>query len=144
MNFEQIEMMRIIELIKKYKAFLAYAFFGVCTTMVNMIAYNVCMSRCKIGNIPSTIVAWILAVLFAFITNKLWVFESRSFKVNILIHEVVSFFMCRLLTGVLDVLIMYIAVDVMRLNATLWKLLSNILVIILNYIASKIVIFRRK
>lgn len=89
-------------------------------------------------------IAWVAAVVFAFITNKLFVFGSKSFKTDVLVREMASFFGCRLLTGILDIVIMYIAVDVMDMNSTLWKFLSNILVIILNYLASKLVVFKKK
>lgn len=121
-----------------------YIFFGVLTTLVNTVSYALCFDALGIANVPSTIIAWILAVLFAFITNKLWVFDSKSFDVKTLGHEIPSFFGCRILTGVLDVAVMYFAVDVCAWNATLWKLISNVLVIIINYAASKLVIFKKK
>lgn len=77
----------------------------------------------------STVIAWLLAVLFAFITNKLWVFDSRSFDKKVLTKEILAFFACRLATGILDVVIMYLAVDVMNSNGTVCKTISNMLVI---------------
>ena len=97
-----------------------------------------------IPNVPSTIIAWVFAVIFAYITNKLWVFNSKSFDVTTLKHEIPTFFAARILTGILDVIIMYVAVDVLHMNATIWKLISNILVVILNYTTSKLVIFKKK
>lgn len=131
------------KLLLKYKTILCYLFFGICTTAINIICYYFCYSISGIANIPSTIIAWIFAVIFAYITNKLFVFESKSFSANILSKEILAFFGCRLVTGVLDVLIMYITVDVLCMNPTVWKLISNVLVIILNYIASKIMIFKK-
>ncbi|MCD7791339.1 MAG: GtrA family protein [Bacteroides thetaiotaomicron] len=134
----------IIELIKKYKALISYLFFGVCTTVINIAVYYLCYNVSGIPNVPSTVIAWVVAVVFAYITNKLFVFDSKSFKADVLVREMASFFGCRLLTGILDVIIMYVAVDVMDMNSTLWKLVSNVLVIILNYVASKLVIFKKK
>lgn len=134
----------IAELIKKYKSVISYLFFGVCTTVINIATYYLCYNISDIPNVPSTVIAWVVAVVFAYITNKLFVFDSKSFKADVLVREVASFFGCRLITGILDVIIMYVAVDVMDMNSTLWKLVSNILVIILNYIASKLVIFKKK
>lgn len=131
-------------LLKKYKGFILYAFFGVCTTIVNVVVYYLCYNVFEIQNVWATIVAWILAVLFAYITNKLLVFDSKSFAANVLKREIPSFFGCRLLTGILDVGIMYVVVDLMEGNSTLWKLISNVIVIILNYVASKLVIFKKK
>ena len=134
----------IKDLWTKYKSLIMYAFFGGLTTVVNMVTYYVCFNLLGIANVPSTAIAWLLSVLFAFITNKLWVFESKSFDKQTMLHEVTSFFGCRVATGILDVVIMYLAVDVAHFNPTLWKLISNILVIIINYIASKLLIFKKK
>lgn len=134
----------IEKLIKKYKDLILYLFFGGCTTLVNVASYYVSYTLLTIPNVPSTILAWVFAVIFAYITNKLWVFNSKSFDVTILKHEIPTFFAARILTGILDVIIMYVAVDVLQMNATIWKLISNVLVVILNYIASKLVIFKKK
>ena len=121
-----------------------YAIFGGLTTVVNMVSYYLSFNVLKIPNVPSTVIAWVLAVAFAFVTNKLWVFDSPSFDAKTLKHEIPTFFGARLATGVLDVAIMYLAVDLMHWNPTVWKLISNVLVIIINYVASKLVIFRKK
>ncbi|MCI8661472.1 MAG: GtrA family protein [Lachnospiraceae bacterium] len=130
-------------LLIRYKSFIMYAVFGVFTTLVNMLSYYLCFNTIGISNVPSTIIAWILAVVFAFITNKLWVFESKSFDSKILKREIPAFFGARIVTGILDVVIMYIAVDVMFWNSTVWKMISNIFIIIINYIASKLIIFQK-
>lgn len=134
----------IKKLLIKYKSVISYLIFGVLTTVVNVVSYTVCYNVLGISNVVSTVIAWILAVLFAFVTNKLYVFDSKSFDIKTLQHEIPSFFGCRLLTGVLDVVIMYIAVDMMRMSGLFWKVVSNVLVIVLNYAASKLIIFRRK
>ena len=137
-------MKKIKELFFKYKSFIMYVFFGVCTTLLNWGSYYLCYNVAGIPNVPSTIIAWVLAVAVAFITNKLWVFDSRSFEKKTLFHEIWTFTAARLATGILDVGIMYLTVDVLGWNSTLWKLLSNIIVIILNYVFSKLVVFKRK
>ena len=136
-------MAKIRELTGRYRWEILYVVFGALTTLVNTAAYGLCFSALGIPNVPSTVIAWMLAVAFAFITNKLWVFESRSFDAKTLRHEIPSFFGARLLTGLLDVGIMYAAVDVLGWNALVWKLISNGIVIILNYIASRLVIFSK-
>lgn len=137
-------MHKIKELFIKYKNIVFYLFFGVCTTLVNILVYNLCYYLLKIPNVPSTIIAWIIAVVFAFITNKIWVFDSPSFNKQTLKHEIPSFLGARILTGLLDVAIMYLTVDLLLQNPTVWKLISNIIVIIINYIASKFIIFIKK
>ncbi len=132
----------MMNLFRKYRSLIFYAVFGVFTTLVNMGSYWLCFNALGMPNVPSTIVAWLLAVSFAFITNKLWVFDSKSFDAKTLKHEIPTFFGARIATGLLDVLIMYLAVDVMHWNGMVWKMISNVIVIVLNYIASKLVIFR--
>lgn len=130
-------------LITKYKSIIAYLIFGVLTTLINWGCYFLFYSIVHIPNVPSTIIAWILAVAFAFITNKIWVFDSKSFDEKVLLHEIWTFIAARLITGILDVVIMYFAVDVFVMNSTVWKLISNIIVIILNYIFSKLIVFKK-
>ena len=130
-------------LLMKYKGFILYAVFGVCTTLINWGTYYLWYSIIYIPNVLSTISAWIVAVAFAFITNKIWVFDSKSFEGKTLLFEIWTFIAARLATGALDVAIMYFAVDVFAMNSTVWKLISNIIVIVLNYILSKLVIFKK-
>lgn len=136
--------MTVMELLKRYKSFISYAFFGVCTTLVNLLSYRLFYFVLGVPNVPSTLIAWLLAVLFAYITNKLWVFDSKSFGFDVVIPELIKFFVCRIATGVLDVGIMWLAVDKMQWNAMVWKLISNFIVILLNYVASRLVIFDKK
>ena len=136
-------MNKIIEALRKNKQLLLYLFFGICTTAINTICYWLLYDVLPFGNLLSTILAWLAAVIFAFITNKLFVFESKRTSTQECINEVVSFFGCRLLTGILDVVIMAVAVDMLRWNGLLWKLISNIIVTIINYIASKFWIFKK-
>ena len=96
------------------------------------------------SNTLSNIIAWILAVTFAYLTNKVWVFGSSSWNWTVLKKEITAFISCRLATGVLDLLIMYICVDVLEWHAMIMKIASNILVIILNYVFSKLVIFKKR
>jgi putative flippase GtrA len=92
--------------------------------------------------VSSTVVSWLLAVSFAFITNKIWVFESKTWNKESVIKEVLSFFLCRIMTGILDLIIMIVSVKILGWNDILMKAISNIAVIMLNYIASKLFIFR--
>jgi putative flippase GtrA len=132
----------MIQLIKKYKEQILYLIFGGLTTLVNVITYFVCR-KLNASVTLSTIVAWFVAVLFAYITNKLFVFESKCEGSAQLLHEIIGFFGCRLFTGLLDLGIMYVSVDILNFNELVMKILSNIIVIALNYIFSKLVIFNR-
>ena len=128
---------------QKYRDVILYLFFGGCTTVLNIVVYYLCYNVAGIPNVPSTCIAWILSVLFAYLTNKVYVFQSKSFKKEVLLREGLQFFGCRLLTGILDVAIMFVAVDLLHWNGLVWKVISNILVIILNYVASKLLIFKK-
>lgn len=134
----------VIQMLKKYRSFIAYAVFGVFTTIVNIASYSVCYNNLGLSNTFSNVIAWILAVTFAYLTNKVWVFDSKSWKRDVLKKEVMAFISCRIATGILDLVLMYVSVDLMDWNALLMKICSNVLVIILNYVFSKLVIFKKK
>ena len=137
-------MNKIKELIIKYKDIILYGIFGVLTTVINVVVYYLFAKVFLCGTAVSTVIAWILAVLFAFVTNKKWVFDSPSWDKNTVEKEIISFFSCRLLTGLLDLIIMMVFVDVLHFNDIVIKVISNIIVIVLNYIASKLIIFKKK
>ena len=132
---------KVIKIYNQYKMPILYMFFGGLTTLVNIVVYFICYDISKLSNVVSTVIAWILSVIFAFITNKLYVFESKS---GSLLYEISTFFTCRLGTGILDVGIMYFTVDILKWNALLMKIISNVIVIVLNYILSKVIIFKKK
>lgn len=134
----------LIKLMKKYKSLIFYGVFGIMTTIVNLVVYNLCYYRLGIGNTISNVFAWIFAVTFAYLTNKSLVFESKSWAWDVLKREIPAFVSCRVATGIMDIVIMFICVDIMGWHAMLMKIISNVLVIILNYIFSKLVIFKNK
>lgn len=133
---------KTISLYEKYKSLINYIIFGVVTTISNIITYHVSHNKLGIGNVTSTIIAWVVAVIVAYTTNKIWVFESKSLKSVVLIKEISCFFACRFLTGLLDVCIMWIVPNLFTINTTLLKTISNVIVICLNYVASKLFIFK--
>ena len=131
-------------LFAKYKDIIPYAFFGVLTTVVNMVVYWAAAHPLGLSVMVSTVIAWIAAVLFAYVTNRKWVFHSQAKGTKEIVQEIVSFFACRLATGVADWACMFIFVDLLHFNDVIIKAAANVLVIILNYVASKLVIFRHK
>lgn len=135
---------KIKALVLKYKEQILYVFFGGLTTLINWGAYALCYNVLGVSNVPSVIIAWILGVAFAFVTNKIWVFESRSFDTKTVLRELWTFVAARLVTGLLDLGIMYLAVDVLGGNGNVWKLISNVIVIILNYVFSKLIVFKKQ
>lgn len=134
----------IVALIQKYRSVISYLFFGVLTTLVNLAVYYLCYHLWELGNDLSVVIAWVLAVLFAFFTNKPFVFESHDWSPKVLLPEAGSFFGCRLGSGVLELVLMHVTVEMLGWPGMLMKLLVNIIVVILNYVASKVLVFRKK
>ena len=127
-----------------YKDIFFYAVFGVITTIVNICSYWLLAHVFMLDIMKSTMVAWILAVFLAFYTNRKWVFHSVVVSTIGIIKEMSAFFVCRFFTGIVDVGCMYLCVEIFYLNDVYIKIFSNILVIILNYIASRLLIFKKK
>ena len=118
-----------------------YLVFGVLTTLVNIVVFMFLSNLLELGTVPANVISWFLSVLFAYFTNRKWVFKSKGdngFK------EGVAFFSGRIFTGVLDTAVMFVSVDIMGWNNLLMKIVSNIVVIVLNYLISKFLVFRRK
>ncbi len=135
-------MKNINELFKLYRDVIPYLFFGVLTTLVNVCVYWALAHLLGAGVILSTILAWLCAVGFAYVTNRKWVFHSTAAGAPAIAKEIVSFFACRLFTGIVDWGCMFIFVELIGLNDVVIKILANVLVIVLNYIVSIRVIFR--
>lgn len=134
-------------MIKKYinKETKAYVLTGIATTVINYLVYLFC--RFSIGAeyvAINTAIAWFFAVLFAYISNRIWVFESSASTVPQIARELITFFVSRLITGLLDVTFMKVLVDGLGLNDLWMKLFVNVFVTISNYVIAKKIIFRRK
>ena len=131
-------------LLEKYRGLILYAVFGALTTAINIADYALCYRMLRFPNVPSNVIAWILAVLFAFVTNKLYVFESKSLERGTVVRELASFVGARLATGLLDLAVMFVGVDLLHGPDLVFKVGSNVIVIILNYVLSKLIVFRKK
>ena len=131
-------------MMEKYKDIVPYAIFGILTTIINIVVYLFFAHILKKEIMLSTLAAWFLSVLFAYVTNRKWVFHSGVLTFSNIIREAVAFFICRLATGIADILIMFIFVNIFHFNDLFIKIISNIAVIILNYVASKWIIFNHK
>lgn len=128
---------------KNLKEIIAYLVFGVLTTLVNIVVYWVAAHPLGIKTVPSSIIAWIAAVLFAYVTNRIWVFHSETSGRSGILREMFYFFSARLATGVIDWVFMYVTVDMLSFNDVYMKVIANVIVVILNYVASKLLIFRK-
>ena len=132
------------ELWLKYKEVIAYLFFGVLTTVVNFIVYFACTDVLHIHYLISNIISWIAAVLFAYLTNRKWVFESKVTGKAALLKEFTAFVSCRLFSGVMDLGIMFVGVDLLGISDKITKFLTQVVVVVLNYVFSKLIIFKNK
>lgn len=129
----------------QYKEIINYLVFGGLSTVVNFISYFIFARLLSIDEVISSGLSWFCAVLFAYITNKLFVFESKTKTKKDLIFECVSFFGCRVISGILcDVGTFALMVRVLKINDIIAKLVTQIMVIIVNYVFSKVIIFKEK
>ena len=135
---------KIKELYKKYKEVINYLIFGVLTTLVNFVSYFIFAKVFKIDEVISSGLSWLCSVLFAYITNKLFVFESKTTRKREILKEMASFFLSRIVSGALcDVGTFAIMVKVLNINDVVAKLVTQVMVVILNYLLSKLIVFRK-
>ncbi len=131
----------------KYREVLLYLFFGGCTTLINILAFALFIRIMHINpdfdTYISNSIAWFISVLFAFVTNKIFVFESKGKSKKDTIRESISFFAFRLLSLVFDMGFMYLLIDILSVNEIISKVISNVLVVIINYVFSKVFIFKK-
>lgn len=125
------------------KELINYLVFGVLTTLVNIICYGLLAKILHMDFKLATTIAWIVSVLFAFITNKLYVFNSRSFEAKTLIKEFLSFIFFRFLSYLIDLGTMIFLVDWLKQDDLFAKIAANVIVVIVNFFASKLFIFKK-
>lgn len=128
---------------KKIKEIILYIFFGGIVTLVNVAVFVFLTEICNIQYMIANIIAWVIAVAVAFVTNKVWVFESVSWKYPLWLKECYQFVMARLTTCIFDMGYMFVAVTVFDWNKTFSKIIANVFVIIANYVLSKFWIFKK-
>lgn len=133
----------MIRFLKKYSDMWSYLVFGVLTTAVNYLVYFPCYYLLGWSAGLSNIVAWVAAVAFAFLTNKPLVFKSYDWSAKVVFPELWKFVACRIGSGVLETGILVITVDWLAWNGAWMKLITAVLVVILNYIGSKLLVFRK-
>lgn len=129
-------------IMKKYKTLILYTIFGIFTTIVNIATYFVCKKIFGINTAASNIAAWFLSVVFAFVTNKLYVFENLHTDKKKTAIQFVEFVGARVLSGAADTAVMVVFVDILACPELPVKIISNVFVIIFNYVASKFFIFK--
>ena len=137
-------MERLKALLHKYYDILVYLVFGVLTTVVNYLVYLSCYNLLHLSSAVSNVLAWAVAVAFAYLTNKPFVFRSDDWSAKTVLPELVKFIGTRLGSGGLETLILLIFVDWLQMNGNIWKLVTSVLVVVLNYVGSKLLVFRKR
>ena len=136
-------MEKLKALMVRYRDVIVYLVFGVLTTAVNYIVYLPCYNVLGLSGSVSNAIAWVGAVAFAYLTNKPFVFRSHDWSAKTVIPELTKFVGCRVGSGVLETAIIFLTVDWLGWNGNVMKLLTSVLVVVLNYIGSKLLVFKK-
>ena len=144
MNTEEVKKEEIIKETKKQNELVSYIIFGLATTVVSMVVYGVCNSVFEMHYLVSNIVSWIIAVAFAYITNKMFVFKTRGMGVAQLKREVSLFVSARLASLLIEEIGLFLLVGLLEWGEIGGKLVMQAVVIVLNYFFSKLVIFKKE
>ena len=134
---------KLSSLWSKYRDIIVYLFFGGLTTIVNYAVYFALYNVAAYSGIISNAVAWTASVIFAYVVNKLFVFESKSWKKEIFVPEFIKFFGLRFFSGLAETLLIFLFVDILNFNGNITKLILSVFVVIANYIFSKIYVFKK-
>ena len=133
----------IKKLIVKYWDILSYLFFGGLTTVVNYLVYLPCYNLLGLSATFSNIIAWVAAVAFAYLTNKPFVFKSHDWSWKTVGPELAKFVGCRVGSGLLETAAIFLTVDCLAWDGNVMKLILSVAVVILNYIGSKLLVFKK-
>ena len=144
-NFEKVMNMKIVKLVKdlyiKYKEIINYLFIGGCTTIVSIVSYTIFLKVFNIHYQISNVLSWILAVAFAYVTNKIFVFNSKNKNI---LKELFLFVQYRIYSLLVDMLCMFILIDLIKIDDLIAKIIVQIIVVIINYVFSKLFVFKKK
>lgn len=131
---------KLLKIYKKNKEVINYIIVGGLTTLISIATYFLFAKFFHIDYIVSTILSWVISVTFAYITNKIYVFESKN---NKFIKEIIDFFKYRLLSLLIEVVIMYMFVELVKMDDGLAKIIVQVIVFVLNYLFSKLFVFKK-
>ena len=134
-------MKKIVNFYRKYSEIIMYLLFGVLTTVVSIGVYALCTKLLNINYMISNIISWVISVLFAYITNRMFVFKSKSDDILI---EIYQFYKYRIYSFLIDLFLMYLFVELISVDDMISKIIVQIVVIILNYVFSKLFVFKKE
>jgi len=129
---------------RKYREVIVYLITGGITTVINFAVFFVLTNLLDIHYITSNIIAWAAAVIAAFLMNKLIVFDDGDMSGMTIIKQLASFVSFRIVSGAMETGLLYVFVEFMKLNENIVKIVVAVLVVILNYVFSKLIIFKKK
>lgn len=129
---------------KKKKELLLYLFFGGLTFLISVINFVVFNISLNVNELIANILSWIIAVLFAFFTNRIWVFNSPTTNIKSFLKQLISFFGARTITLMIEEIILFIFITRLKFSVIWVKISAQIVVIVTNYVISKKMIFRKK
>ncbi len=133
-------MEKLLSILRKHREMIVYLLVGGLTTLVNIITYML-LAKTGFGTVSADFDAWLVTVVFAYVTNRIFVFRSQKRSFSGVLKEVLSFFTGRIATGIIDIAIMVIFVDMLLCDEFVMKIVANVVVIILNFIISKLWVF---
>ena len=134
---------KIRDLLVKYQDIISYLFFGVLTTVVNFLVYYPLTNIFSINATVSNMIAWAVSVAFAFVTNKPFVFKSHDWSAKVAVPELYKFVGTRVGSGMLETVMIFLLVDLLRFDGNIVKLAVSVLVVIINYVGSKLLVFKK-
>ena len=131
-------------LLKKYRELIAYGVVGVMTTVINMVVFWLFNTPLAVHYTVANIIAWVLAVVFAFFANKIFVFENHGWSGAVVLHEATTFFLSRIASLLVDMAGMALMISVLHCDEMVSKFVVNIVVILINYVLGKFWVFGKK
>lgn len=137
-------MQKLMALYKQYEESILYLFFGGATFVVSVVTYTLFSAGMHWSYTVAYVASWFLAVLFAYLTNRIWVFRSKVTDLAGVLREVWQFYLARIVTGVIGWLILAFGVRILGQNDLIWNGIQNVFVILANYVLSKLYIFKEK
>ena len=131
-------MQNLKTLLKKYEETLLYMVFGTLTSVINWVVYFPLYNLTSIPATVSTAIGWVISVAFSFLTNKPIVFKSHDWSAKVVMPEMIAFVGCRLGSGLLEAGSILMLVDILGWNGNIIKILVSVVIVIINYIGSKL------
>ncbi len=130
-------------LYKKYEDVILYLFWGVMATLLNILLYEVFTEWFHMNYVIANGIDWFLCVMFAYVTNRIYVFRSTVTGIKGILGEFGKFFSCRVISGIMDMAIMIVMVEYMLIDDSIAKIVTQFVVVVSNYVFSKVFIFRK-